>query len=114
MCVFLEKLYKGNIQEAPTLDADFKPLIGSPTIDAGVELTTITSASGSGTSFVVADPLYFTDGMDIISGDTIRIGSQTAVIMAINYNTKVLTLDRTVSWIQGGALVYHILERLLI
>jgi len=95
-------LYKGNIQEAPTLDANFKPLIGSPTIDAGVELATITSASGSGTSFVVTDPLYFTDGMGIISGDTIRIGSQTAVIMAINYNTKVLTLDRTVSWTQGG------------
>ncbi|GFE58385.1 right-handed parallel beta-helix repeat-containing protein [Geobacter sp. AOG1] len=96
-----DSLWKGNIQSDPILDTSFMPLAGSPAINGGANLTTITSPSGTGTSFTVADSAYFTDGMGIVSGDTIQIGSQTAIITAINYSTNVLNLDRTVTWTQG-------------
>ena len=41
---------------------DLSVKTSSPVIDAGGALTTITSASGSGKSFVVADPSYFMRG----------------------------------------------------
>lgn len=97
-------LWQGNVQSDPMLDSSLKPLQGSPALESGAHLTTITSISGSGTSLAVADPRYFTDGMGIVSGDIIQIGTQTAIIIAINYSTKVLTLDRTVTWTQGATI----------
>lgn len=96
--------WQGNIQADPKLDSSFKPLSGSPAIGGGSHLTKITSATGSGSSIAVADPVFFTAGMGIVSGDTVQIGTQTAVITAINYSTKVLTLDRPVSWSQGASI----------
>jgi parallel beta-helix repeat protein len=75
----------------------------SPLIDAGTFLTTITSSSGSGSTFTVSDAGYFTDGWGIIEGDTIQLQNQTATakITSINYSTNQITVNRTLSWTNG-------------
>ncbi len=84
----------------------------SPCINAGGTLTTITSASGSGTVFTVADAGYFMDGWGIpgVVGDRIQImgTSQTARTAAVNYDTKTITVDAALTWTtgQGIALAY--------
>jgi len=85
---------------------------GSPAIDAGAWLTTITSRSGSGTSFTVADPNYFFAGLTAawrtIPGDTIQLQGQisTATITSISGNT--ITVATPLTWTngQGLALAY--------
>jgi hypothetical protein len=78
---------------------------GSPCINAGAALTTITSASGAGTSFTVADAGYFLDGWGIagVDGDEIQIvgTSQIARITKVNYQTNTITVDTSLSWTQG-------------
>ncbi len=76
----------------------------SPAIDAGNWLTYITSESGSGTSFVVVDALWFYDGWNIEgeTGDTIKTQSgQTAVITSIDYTTNTINLNQSISWTQN-------------
>jgi hypothetical protein len=83
----------------------------SPAIDAGAPLTTILSPTGSGTSFTVDNADYFMDGWGLISGDRIQLfgTTQTAVITSVNYTTRSITVDRTLSWTQnqGVALAYE-------
>ncbi|NTU63212.1 MAG: hypothetical protein HGB05_07370, partial [Chloroflexi bacterium] len=81
-------------------DLHLKPY--SPAIDAGTRLTTITSASGSGTSFKVADAGYFTDGWDIIAGDLIQLANgQRARIADVNYSTNAITVATGLAWTQN-------------
>jgi len=90
---------------------DLSVKTSSPVIDAGGALTTITSASGSGKSFVVADPSYFMDGWGIVQGDEIQLlgSAQTAHITALDYGSGSVTVDTTLTWIknQGVALSYE-------
>jgi len=85
---------------------------GSPCKDVGTYLTTITSATGSGTTFTVADAGYFMDGWGIegVLGDEIQIvgTSQKARITKVNYQTNTITVDTSLSWTQnqGVALSY--------
>jgi hypothetical protein len=85
---------------------------GSPAIDAGTWLTTITSASGSGTSFTVADAHYFFAGLTAASrtipGDTIQLQGQAnpATITAISGNTITVATPLTWTTGQGLALAY--------
>jgi hypothetical protein len=85
----------------------------SPCIDSGTYLTTIVSASGSGTSFQVADAGYFMDGWGIngVSGDDIQIfgTNQRARITSVNYQTNGMVIDRSVTWTQnqGIGLTYE-------
>jgi hypothetical protein len=78
--------------------------------DAGCFLTTTTSA-GSGTQLPVADPYMFCDGWGLADGDSIQLAgqTQTAKITSLNYSTKVLTLNRSLTWTngQGVALPYN-------
>jgi hypothetical protein len=80
----------------------------SPCKNSGTYLTPITSATGSGTTFVVADAGYFIDGWGItgVSGDTVQLfgTSQRARITGINYTTNTITVDQTLSWTQGQGL----------
>lgn len=85
----------------------------SPAIDAGAWLTTITSANGSGTSFNVADALYFfsswgTSAGHTVPSDIIQLQGQTnqATITGISGNT--ITVNTSLSWVngQGVALAY--------
>lgn len=93
--------FYGNLQVSPNLDTSFQPQTGSPAIDAGTFLTTITSTTGSGTSFVVADARYFSDGFGIVTGDTIQIGSNIRTISSVNYTTNAITVTSSVSWTTG-------------
>lgn len=102
-------VYIGNVQADPKLDSNYFPQSGSPAIDAGAFLTTVTSPTGSGSTLTLADAKYFTDGYGIVTGDTIQVGNQTAIITSINYDTNTLALDRSISWTngQGVSLPYN-------
>jgi hypothetical protein len=90
---------------------DFRLQEDSPCKDTGGYLTTITSADGSGTQFVVDDAGYFMDGWDIIEGDIIQLegSAQRAQITNIDYNTDTITVDTSLTWTQGFgvSLVYE-------
>ena len=97
------------------MDANYPDLnlsANSPCIDSGSSLTTITSASGSGTTFTVSDAGYFMDGWGIsgVNGDDIQIvgTSQKARITEVDYTTNSITVNTSLSWTQnqGIALVY--------
>jgi hypothetical protein len=85
---------------------------GSPAVDAGAWLTTITSVSGSGTSFTVADPNFFFAGMTAatrtLPGDSIQLQGQsaTATITSISGNTITVATPLTWTYGQGVALPY--------
>ncbi len=83
---------------------------GSPCIDAGQFLTTVTSG-GSGTTLPVADAGFFFDGYGMVPGDTIQLEGQssTTTITAADYGAKTLTLSSSLTWTngQGVALAYN-------
>jgi hypothetical protein len=80
----------------------------STAIDQGIFLTTITSASGSGTQFQVLDARYFMDGWGIphVQGDEIQFfgSTQRARISNVNYTTNTITVDKSLSWTQNQGL----------
>jgi PKD repeat protein len=84
---------------------DFHLNSSSPCREVGTSLTTITSSSGSGTTFTVADAGYFMDGwgIDGVEGDEIQIvgTSQKARIASVNYTSKTITLNTALTWTQG-------------
>ena len=84
----------------------------SPAIDNGAFLTTITSSSGSGTSFNVANAGWFFAGLTAaghtVPGDSIQLQGQTstATITAISGNTIIVSSSLTWTNGQGVALPY--------
>lgn len=82
---------------------DFHLQAGSPGIDAGTWLATITSANGSGTSFTVDNSLYFSDGNQIVTGDVIQLQGQTATatITANDWTNNVITFTPALTWTNG-------------
>lgn len=84
---------------------DFHLQAGSPAIDAGIHLT-VAVGPGSGTSLVVDDADYFSDGFGIVDADWIKIGSSNPVqISSIDYNNETITLASARIW-SGGNPVY--------
>lgn len=81
---------------------------GSPCINAGGWITTITSANGSGTSFVVEDSNPFHDGFGLTTGSEIQLeGDLTSVLVTdVNYITNAIMVDEVVSWIQGDGVAF--------
>ena len=75
----------------------------SPLVEAGTWLAYVTSATGSGTNMTVDNSHYFSDGNQIVAGDTIELQghSGTAIVISNDYINGVLTLDRSLSWNQG-------------
>lgn len=68
--------------------------------EGGVFLTTVASATSSGTSFDVADASFFFEGSEIIPGDTIKTAAgEYAKITDITGNT--LTVHRSISFTNG-------------
>ncbi len=82
-------------------DLRLKP--SSPMIDKGAWLTTVTSKSGSGRVFKVADASFFADGYGIALGDEIQLeGHGTPVrVVKIDYKTNTMTVDKSISWNKG-------------
>ena len=100
--------FNNNVQADPEFISpdgsppDFHLQATSDCINAADWLTTITSANGSGTEFVVDDARYFIDGYGITTGDTIYLeGSDSALITDVNYGTNTITVNSSVSWTQG-------------
>jgi parallel beta-helix repeat protein len=83
----------------------------SPMIDQGAFLTK-TTAAGTGNLLPVEDVKYFYDGFAINNetGDLVQLAGsvQQAIIISINYDDRVLELDRSLSWKinQGVALAF--------
>jgi len=92
----------------PNLDSVYFPLDGSPAIDTGGWLTTITSAPGSGTTFAVGDAKWFHDGFGLTMGSLIELegGSEYLIAMDVDYGTNVITVDRSISWSQGEGVAF--------
>jgi hypothetical protein len=85
---------------------DFHLQSGSPAIGLGKAITTVTSVSGSGTSFNVADANFFTDGFGMADGDLIKVGSNSPVrITSISGNT--ITVDSSISWSNGNGVYWR-------
>jgi hypothetical protein len=89
-----------------TTSYDFHLQSGSPAIGLGKAITTVTSSSGSGTSFTVADATFFTDGIGIVDGDIIKVGSNAPVrITSISANT--ITVESSISWNNGDGVYWR-------
>jgi hypothetical protein len=76
----------------------------------GKVITTVNSADGSGTSFVVADSRPFIGGWGITDaagnyiGDTIIVGYNSPVkIASVNYSTNKITVARSIPWAKGDS-----------
>ncbi|MBN2359753.1 MAG: right-handed parallel beta-helix repeat-containing protein [Deltaproteobacteria bacterium] len=87
---------------------DFSLQAGSPAIDAGALLTSVTSAAGQGTTFAVADARYFCPGWDTgAAGDTIAVGDNPPVrLVSVDNAASTLTVDTAVTWQSGDAVSF--------
>jgi hypothetical protein len=86
--------------------------LGSPARSNGTAITTVTSESGSGTAFIVADAGYFTAGFGISGGvalgDKIKIGGNPATtITSINYDTNEITVADSQTWTNGDSVYWR-------
>lgn len=94
----------GGDPDDPSLP-DLRLVANSAAIDGGAPLTTVTSADGTGTTFVAADAGYFMDSWGIpgVLGDRIVLHglSETRRIVSVNYSTQTITVDRVWTWRQG-------------
>ena len=100
--IIVDPLFKNTIVNDFTLKFD------SPAIDSGTWLTTITSPSGAGSSFMVADGSYFYDGYNIPgeTGEIIKSESgQIATIVNVMGNK--ITVNRTIRWTSGEGLALN-------
>lgn len=74
--------------------------------NAGKAITTVTSSTGSGSSFNVVDANFFIDGFGIAEGDIIKVGSNNPVrISSISGNT--IIVDRSISWNSGDGVYWR-------
>lgn len=76
------------------------PLIGKGTILAW------TIDAGSGVTVIVTDASYFSDGFGIGIGDPIVIGNSRANIVAIDYLSHSITVDRVIHWDKNDAVSF--------
>jgi hypothetical protein len=82
---------------------DFSLSSSSPCIDAGDWLTSC-NGGGSGTVITVDEAGYFFPGISDLGvpGDNIFVGDDTNLeIVAVNYNSNTITVDRSISWSNG-------------
>jgi hypothetical protein len=100
----------GNIWANPQLVAtdgsNFNLQSGSPALNAGTYLTTVSSGdAGSGTSLIVNDAAFFQAGMGIpgVSNDCIAVTTVTMTVCAtaINYSTNTITLANSITRSSG-------------
>jgi len=99
-------VFTGDPLFADSAALDFHLEAGSPAIDAGKPITTVVSASGSGTSFDVEQADLFIDGYGVVEGDLIRVGNgDPARIVSIAGNT--ITVDRSVTWSSGDGVAWR-------
>ena len=86
---------------------DFNLVPASPANNGGSWLTTITTATGSGTSFTVADAGYFWDGQGVTTGDVIRFQTSLERRTITDITGNVITVSQSVSWTTGDGIAYN-------
>ena len=86
---------------------------GSAAVDKGDFLTKTTNSGTNSKVVKVDDPYYFAGGETpsgiradlgwdgIIEGDVIQIGNDIVKIVSIDYDKKILNVDRSISWSSG-------------
>jgi parallel beta-helix repeat protein len=85
---------------------DFRINPASPCVDAG-DFLTRTVGSGSGTTVKVEDARYFSDGMGLIEGDAVQIGTNSVVqIVAVDLDANAITVDQPVAFQSGEGVSY--------
>jgi hypothetical protein len=89
-----------------TLLPNLNLLAKSRCIDSGYFLTTITSATSTGTKIKVSDAGYFFDGFNITTGDTIQVEGQDTlrIITAVDYATDTITVSAPMTWDSGDGI----------
>jgi hypothetical protein len=101
--------FAGNLQQDPLLvdpaAGDFRLQDDSPMIEAGAHLAVAVAGASNSRKLVLDDVGFFFDGFGIEGqqGDLIRIAGQnrTARVVAIDYSSRTLALDRPLSWQAG-------------
>ena len=85
---------------------NFELQSGSPARNAGRTITTIVSATGSGTSFDVTAGTggLFLDGWGMTTGDFIKVGTTSVTVTGVSTDT--ITVSSSVSWTQNVTGVY--------
>ena len=80
-------------------NGDFRLASNSSAIDEGAHLTKTTSSGTSTTTVPVDDPLFFSDGKGITTGDSVKIGSNSLVtITTVDNTAKTLTVSAPVTF----------------
>lgn len=77
---------------------DFRLQAGSPARGLGTNVTWITNANGSGTSFGVPDSHRLYDGWGMVEGDVIVTGGTTTRIVSVDLANNVVTVASSVTW----------------
>ncbi len=79
----------------------------SPAIDKGGALTTVTSATGSGTSLTVANASYFQDGTygppGVLQADWIAVGTIGNVVQILSISGNTINVANSISWTNGAS-----------
>src|SRR3989344_290143 len=91
---------------------DFHLQSGSPAVGAAGALTTVTSVSGTGTTFAVVDAGFFRGdnaalnqyGGNLVVGDTITVGTDVVQIASISGNT--ITATNSFTWASGDPVFF--------
>lgn len=88
---------------------NFRLQASSPAIAAGGPLTTVAAGdTGSGTSLVVTDAGFFSDGAGIVNADWIKVGTASPVqISSINYATNTITLASAITRAAGNGVYLY-------
>ena len=94
-----------NYENATSPNLDLQS--GSPAIDKGGVLTTVTSATGSGTSIAVTNAGYFQDGSwgpaGVVQADWIAIGTPTNAVQITSITGNTIKLANTINWNTGDS-----------
>lgn len=85
---------------------DFHLQRGSPAINTG-DFLTRTAGSGSGNVITVLDASYFTNGFGVVTGDTIKVGTNGPLIVTdVDYTKKTITVDKNIAWSKSDGVSY--------
>ena len=76
-----------------------------PRQNGGSYLTTI--VSGSGTTWVVGDASFFSNGYGLVAGDTLKVGKKTAVINTISYASNTIEFTSSQTFTVGDPVSYN-------
>ncbi|MBN2494947.1 MAG: Ig-like domain-containing protein [Deltaproteobacteria bacterium] len=98
--------FSGDLMLVDPDGLDFHLRQGSPAIGLGKPITSVSSPSGSGSSFEVEQADLLCDGYGVVEGDRIAVGGGEPVrITGIAGDT--ISVDRSISWSTGDGVTWR-------